>query len=511
MTFFCYGCAPNQQADPQQNHAYTKVAKPDIAASRLHVSTSPATDPSKGAAGCDVFFAFRGLLIILRWQKRELRALRLGRSTVFVRWFNSLSVYADRRIWPLGLLGFSSGLPLLLTGGTLGAWLKEDGLSLKSIGLFSWVATLYSFKVLWAPIVDRAPLPIFTRLLGQRRGWMAFSQIGTALGLAALALSSPKHDAAHTVLCAVIVAFFSATQDVVIDAFRVERAGVDGQAHGAAIAIFGYRIGMLAAGAGALFAAEYASWPKAYGLMALLMLVGLGATIGCAETQMPEFKNESVRSAGLLRQWRDRIDSAVIRPFADFTRHRGWLLIILFVIAFKFGDALAAVMINPFLLETGFTKAEIAGIGKTFGLAATLVGAAIGGALVHRVGLLSGLWIGGILQVVSLAAFSLQALIGHDLLALSATIGFEYAASAIGTAAFAAYLSSLCSIRYTATQYALLTSLAAVARGSLASSAGWLAQSVGWTTFFLLTAVAALPSLLLLVWLQNWQKRALVT
>lgn len=433
----------------------------------------------------------------------------LGRSTVFVRWFKSLSVYADRRIWPLGLLGFSSGLPLLLTGGTLGAWLEEDGLSLKSIGLFSFVATLYSFKVMWAPIVDRVPLPILTRLLGQRRSWMVFSQLGVAAGLLATSASSPRVDPKITALCAVVVAFFSATQDVVVDAFRVERAGKDGQGEAAAIAIFGYRIGILVAGAGALLAAhEFASWPKAYAIMAALMLIGVGTTLACSPTQLPDFSDDLLQNASILQQWRRRIDSAVVRPFVDFTQHRGWLLILLFVVAFKLGDALWAVMNNPFLLKTGFTKLEIASIGKTFGLASTLVGGVLGGAIIHRVGVMRGLWVGGILQVISLAAFSLQAVIGHNLLALSATMSFESASSAIGTTAFAAYLSSLCSIRYTATQYALLTSLAAVARGSLASSAGWMAQTVGWTAFFLLTAVAALPGLALLAWLQNWQKRA---
>lgn len=413
-----------------------------------------------------------------------------------------LAVYTERRVWPLGLLGFSSGLPLLLTGGTLSAWLKESGLTLQSIGLFAWVGMLYTLKVLWSPAVDQLPIPFLSKRLGQRRAWMAVSQVGLVAALAAMALGDPRQSLLWTAVCAVIVAFFSATQDVAVDAFRVERAGA-GQGEAAAIAIFGYRIGMLAASAGVLYLAEYWSWRGAYLTMAGLMTVGLGATLGCAEPERVAKLALSTERLTPLQLWKNRLHQAVIQPFVDFSHHRGWLAILLFAATFKLGDALAAIMTNPFLLELGFTKPEIANTTKLFGLVATLLGAAVGGALVAKAGVVNGLWIGGLLQAASLVVFAVQALVGHDVWVLAGTIGFEYAASAIGTAAFTAYLSSLCSARYTATQYALLTSLAALARSSLASSAGVFAKSMGWFSFFLFTAIAALPALGLLWYLQR--------
>lgn len=419
------------------------------------------------------------------------------------------AVYTERRVWPLGLLGFSSGLPLLLTGGTLSAWLKESGLTLQSIGLFAWVGMLYTLKVLWSPAVDQLPLPLLSRRLGQRRAWMAVSQVGLMLSLAAMALGDPREALLWTATCAVAVAFFSATQDVAVDAFRVERAG-SGQGEAAAIAIFGYRIGMLAASAGVLYLAEYWSWRGAYLTMAALMSVGLGATLGCAEPQRAAAAAAVTTGLTPLQIWQQRLHKAVVQPLVDFSGHRGWWAILLFAATFKLGDALAAIMTNPFLLEVGFTKPEIANTTKLFGLVATLGGAAIGGALVARAGVVRGLWIGGLLQAASLVVFALQALVGHHVWALAGTIGFEYAASAIGTAAFTAYLSGLCSARYTATQYALLTSLAALARSTLASSAGVVAKSLGWFPFFLFTAVAALPALGLLWYLQRRQAEPLV-
>lgn len=419
------------------------------------------------------------------------------------RLFSGLSVYTERRVWPLGLLGFSSGLPLLLTGGTLSAWLKESGLTLQSIGLFAWVGMLYSLKVLWAPAVDQVPLPYLTQRLGQRRSWMAVSQLGLVAALVAMALGDPRQSLLGTALCAVVVAFFSATQDVAIDAFRVERAGENGQGEAAAIAIFGYRIGMLASSAGVLYMAEYLSWRSAYLTMAALMAIGLATTLACAEPTRPAQAADDRAHLTPLQVWQARLHRAVVQPFRDFSHHQGWLAILLFAATFKLGDALAAIMTNPFLLELGFTKPEIANTTKLFGLAATLGGAAIGGALVAKAGVVTGLWIGGILQAASLVVFALQALIGHHVWALAGTIGFEYAASAIGTAAFTAYLASLCSARYTATQYALLTSLASLARASLASGAGVLAKSMGWFPYFLATAVAALPALGLLWYLQK--------
>ncbi|MBM4343918.1 MAG: MFS transporter [Deltaproteobacteria bacterium] len=407
------------------------------------------------------------------------------------------SAYADRRVWPIGLLGFSSGLPLLLTGGTLGAWLTESGLSLKSIAGMAAVGILYSFKFLWSPMVDHTPLPVLSHRLGQRRAWLLASQLGVVAALAALAMVDPANQLSAVVAAAVAVAFFSATQDIVIAAFRVERAGAEAQGAAAAIEIFGYRIGMLAAGAGALYVAEFASWRSAYLAMAGLGMLGAVTTLMCAEPVRAASESPAPNTfAGHLR-------AAVALPFLDFLRRPHWWAILLFATTFKLGDALAATMTNPFLLKIGFLKSEIASTTKVFGLLATLAGAAAGGALLQRVGVLRGLWIGGLLQLLSLVVFAFQAHIGHNVPALAATIGFEYAASAIGTAAFAAYLSSLCTVRYTATQYALLTSMAAVGRATLATRSGAIAEATGWFGFFLVCAAAAVPALLLLAWINR--------
>ncbi len=411
--------------------------------------------------------------------------------------FSSLGVYADRRIWPLGLLGFASGLPLLLTGGTLSAWLTESGLSLKSIGEFALIGIMYSSKVLWSPLVDHLPLPMLTARLGQRRAWMVVSQLGLIAALVYLSGLDPKVALGPVALAAVVVAFFSATQDIAVDAFRVERAGVAGQGEAAAAAIFGYRIGMLMAGAGALHLAALVSWRGAYLAMAGLACIGLVTTLGCAEP------DRGLGAPARSLSFREHLRRSILDPFANFMTHRSWVAILAFAMTFKLGDALAAAMTNPFLLQIGFTKPEIANTTKVFGLIATLVGAAVGGWMLHRVGTLTGLWIGGGLQALSLVVFAFQAVIGHNVPGLAATIGFEYAASAIGTAAFTAYLSSLCDVRYTATQYALLTSLAAMGRSTLATQSGVAAEQVGWMGFFLLCGLAALPALGLLAWIQH--------
>ena len=407
------------------------------------------------------------------------------------------SAYADRRVWPIGLLGFSSGLPLLLTGGTLAAWLTESGLSLKSIAGMAAVGIMYSFKFLWSPLVDHTPLPWLTRRFGQRRAWLLASQAGVVVALGALANLSPASDLQWVVVAALAVAFFSATQDIVIAAFRVERAGADTQGAAAAVEIFGYRIGMLAAGAGALYMAEFASWQAAYWSMAALGAIGLGTTLACAEPQRAGV------TIGAHKSFADHLRFAVVAPFADLLRRPGWLAILLFATTFKLGDALAATMTNPFLLKIGFLKSEIASTTKVFGLFATLLGAAAGGAILQRLGVVRGLWVGGVLQLVSLVVFAFQAMIGHNVAALAGTIGFEYAASAIGTTAFAAYLSSLCTLKHTATQYALLTSMAAVGRATLATRSGAIAEATGWFGFFLVCALAAVPALVLLAWINR--------
>jgi len=419
------------------------------------------------------------------------------------RWREAIAVWQDRRILAIGALGFASGLPLALTFSTLSFWLKEEGLSNTTIGLFASVATPYTLKFLWAPLVDRVALPLLGGMLGRRRSWLFASQLALIMTIVALGSSDPAADPWTTAVLAVVVAFFSATQDIVIDAFRVESLEVRQYAAGAAAIVFGYRIGMLASGAGALVLAESVGWSAVYAAMALLMLVGVATTLLVPEpVSSAVLAGEGGRAppglppaVGRLVGW---LREAVVSPFADFMRRQRWGTILLFVMLYKLGDALAGVMTNPFLLELGFTKSEIATVVKTYGLAATLLGAAAGGSLLGSVGMTRSLWICGLLQMLSNLAFAAQAQVGHSVPMLTVTIGLENLAAGMGTAAFVAYLSSLCNVAYTATQYALLTSLMSAARTWLSSGAGFLADATEWTTFYVLTTLAAVPGLMLL-------------
>jgi len=433
------------------------------------------------------------------------------------RWMKSLAVYRDRRILTIAVLGFSSGLPLALTFSTLTFWLKEAGLTNTTIGLFASVSTPYALKFLWAPLVDRMPLPVLTSAFGRRRGWMLAMQAALMVSLLCLGASDPAVSAWNTAAMAALVAFFSASQDIVIDAYRVEILEQRLQAAGAAAVVFGYRVGMLVSGAGALFLATSVGWFQVYAVMAGLVFFGVAAALFAKEppadasaegermeAQAEQFLASRPHLSGAPARAMAWMYVAVVCPFADFMKRPGWLVILLFVMFYKFGDALAGVMTNPFMLELGFTKAEIATIVKTYGLAATLIGAAAGGSLMSAVGMTRCLWICGILQMLSNLTFAVQAAVGHSLPMLTVTIGLENLAGGMGTAAFVAYLSSLCNVSYTATQYALLTSFMSAARTWLSSSAGWLADSMSWIQFFVLTTGAAIPGLLLLAWL-TWR------
>lgn len=360
------------------------------------------------------------------------------------------------------------------------------------------MATPYALKFLWAPLIDRTRVPFLCAWLGRRRGWTLTTQLALMAALLGLGSTDPARDAGMTALWAFIVAFCSASQDIVIDAYRVEVLEEKQYAAGAAAIVFGYRSGMLASGAGALLLATYVGWFEVYAVMAALVGVGVLTVLLSREPAASTELELPPHSGGRLTGAKAWFYTAVVCPFADFMERRGWLLILAFVMLYKFGDALAGVMTNPFLIELGFTKAEVATVVKTYGLIATLAGAAAGGALMNRVGLMSCLWACGILQMLSNLTFAVQAWAGHSLPMLTVTIGLENLAGGMGTAAFVAYLSSLCNVAYTATQYALLSSVMSVARTWLSSSGGWLADHMSWPEFFVLTTVAALPGLMLL-------------
>lgn len=407
------------------------------------------------------------------------------------RFLRSLRIYRDPRIFAILLMGFASGLPLALTGATLSIWLKESGITLTAIGLFAQAGLSYNLKFLWAPAMDRVRLPLLTARFGRRRGWALLIQFLLALAILALGASNPAAGLGRVAIFAVLVAFLSASQDIVIDAYRVDLLEPDEQGAGAAATQFGYRIGMLVSGAGALYLAQYLSWFAAYAVMAVLIFSSMIVILSTREPRRP---------SAVAGPW---LKSAVIEPFADFTRRRRWLLILIFVVLYKFGDALAGVMAGPFYVELGFALSEIASVAKLFGVAASVAGVFLGGVAVYRWGLMRALLLCGVMQTLSNLMYLAQLWAGHDVAMLAVTIATENVTGGMASAAFVAYLSSLCSPAFTATQYALLSALAATARTVLASSGGFFAERFGWSPFFLLATAACLPGLALLLYLMR--------
>ncbi|MFA5623913.1 MAG: MFS transporter [Bradymonadales bacterium] len=421
--------------------------------------------------------------------------------------WDALLVYTQPSILKVLLLGFSSGLPLLLLGSTLSARLTESGLDLSTIGLFALVGIPYSIKFLWAPFVDQLRLPFIRSHLAHRKSWAILSQICLALCFVALALLDPQLQTPLIAAFALLTAFFSSLQDIIIDALRVELLEDEDQGAGAGAAVLGYRIGMLLAGAGAMFAASYYSWSAVYGGFAFFMLPGiltvLSITKLSSKAEKARAKDDEVmcknENSGALC-W---IKRAVILPFVDFFRRDGAILILLFIALFKLGDAMAGAMTMPFYLKMDYSKIEIASVSKVFGLIATLGGALIGGVLVKRMGMMKSLILCGVLQVLSNFAFIYLAVTPHSVFSLTWVIAVENVAGGMGTAAFVAYLSSLCSVQFTATQYALLSSLSSVGRSLLSSTSGVLAEQFGWAFFFALTAFFGVPGLVLLLLLRR--------
>jgi PAT family beta-lactamase induction signal transducer AmpG len=412
-------------------------------------------------------------------------------------WLDSLALYARARLVAVLFMGFASGLPLALSGATLAFRMAELGVNLTTIGLFALVGTAYSLKFLWSPVIDRLPLPVLTRLFGRRRGWALLIQVLLALAIVWLGSIDPRADPWTTALAAAVVAFLSASQDIVIDAYRIELLKADEQGAGAAATQWGYRIGMLASGAGALYAAEFAGWTFAYALMAALVSVGMLTVLFTIEppgSALPPLPGRT--RAERVANW---FQTAVVGPFADFTTRPNWLLILVFVVLYKFGDALAGVMATPFYVATGFTRIEVANVSKIFGVLATMAGVGVGGIVVYRLGHYRSLLVCGLAQMLSNLMYVLQALVGNDVTLLAATIGIENFSGGLGSAAFVAYLSGLCNVNFTATQYALLSSLATVGRTNLSAWGGWLASQLGWAPFFAVTTLAALPGLLLIL------------
>jgi PAT family beta-lactamase induction signal transducer AmpG len=397
----------------------------------------------------------------------------------------------DRRFLILLALGFAAGAPLPLTGFVLRQWFSESNLSLAAIGFTALIGLAYSLKFLWSPVIDHAPPPLF-RGLGRRRGWLASIQPPLMLAIAAMGLTDPASAAALTAAVAVLVAFLSASQDIVVDAYRIEILEEQQQGYGFACYVWGYRFALLAANAGALGMVGLVGWDGAFLYCAGLVGVGFLAVLLAPEPQAPP------REA---MGWARRLRLAVVDPFLDFMGRRHWLAILLFVALFKLGEALAGIMTAPFYRQLGFTRGEVAAVASVFGLAMTLAGVLAGGWVVARLGTGRALVVTGLLQMLSNLMYVALHYAGRDIGMLYAQVGVENFTDGLADAAFVAYLTSLTNRAFSATQYALLSSLAAVPLRVLGGWSGQWAEALGWTWFFLMTTAAALPALFLMLFL----------
>ena len=408
-------------------------------------------------------------------------------------------------------LGFSAGLPLALSGSTLTIWMADRGVDLGTIGLYALVGIPYTIKFVWAPIVDAFKVPLLDTLLGRRRSWLIFSQAILMASILLLGSFDPLKAPFIIAAAALLVAMASATQDIVIDAFRVESLPGDCQAAGMACYVTAYRVALLISSAGVIALVAYLEhngvphdqvWQYGYGAAALLILVGMSAALFAEEPHDPDHTpngDKTVEGANLFSRFRH----TAFHAFSDFFAKDSAILIVLFVILYKLGDTLAGIMTGPFVLDIGFDKATYAAIVKGVGLAASLAGAVAGGLIARKLAFAPSLWIAGLLQLFSNLVFCWQAWIGAKPYALAVTIVIENFSGAIGTVIFVAYLSSLCTTRaHTATQFALLTALAAVGRTIISSGSGFVAEQTGWISFFAFTALAAIPGLIILWWMQ---------
>ncbi|HEY4318377.1 MAG TPA: AmpG family muropeptide MFS transporter [Herbaspirillum sp.] len=422
-------------------------------------------------------------------------------------WADTVKVYLEVPTLRMFVLGFSAGLPLMLVLGTLSFWLREAGIERTTIGYLSWVGLVYGFKWIWAPLVDRLPIPLLTRWMGRRRSWLLFAQCLIAGGLAGMALHDPKQALEPVVWCALIVAFGSATQDIALDALRIESADIDRQAALAAAYQTGYRLAMIWAGAGVLWIAagaeisgvgtyQHGAWQAAYLVMAASMLAGM-VTVLCSREPvrivLPPAKN--------AREW---INSTLIGPFAEFFSRYRWqaVLVLSLISVYRISDVVMGIMANPFYVDMGYTKIEVANVSKIYGVVMTLAGAFLGGALSMRIGVMRVLMLGALLSAASNLLFSWLAGHGHDVNALIFVISADNLSSGIASAAFIAYLSSLTNINYSATQYAIFSSIMLLLPKFLAGYSGTYVDKFGYSNFFVATALLGVP-VVILVWLAS--------
>jgi PAT family beta-lactamase induction signal transducer AmpG len=399
----------------------------------------------------------------------------------------------NRRMLICVFTGFSSGLPLYLLINLLPAWLRTEGVDLRTIGFFALIQLPYTWKFLWSPLLDRYALP----LLGRRRGWMLVTQAVLLASIPLFGVLHPRADIWSIVALSTIVAFFSASQDIVLDAFRREILPDPELGLGTSIHVNAYRVSSLVPGALALILADRMPWSAVYFITALFMLPGIAMTLFVAEPRLVKGRPRTLREA-------------VVEPFHEFVARNGWrnaLTVLLFIFLYKLGDSMATALATPFYLDMGFTKTDIGIIAKNAGLWASVVGGLLGGLWMVRIGINRALWLFGIVQLVSILGFAWLAWVNRpDRLLLAVVIGVEALGVGLGTAAFTAFIARTTDPRYTATQYALFTSLAAVPRTVINASTGFLVEQMGWLDFYLLCTVLALPGMALLLRVAPWRE-----
>lgn len=446
-------------------------------------------------------------------------------SSLTTGWAEALQIYRRKPVLVMMLLGFGAGLPFLLVFSTLTAWLRDVGVERTAIGFFAWIGITYSIKVFWAPVVDRLRLPLLTALLGQRRSWILAGQLGIAAGLMLMSTLNPLDSLAVIAFAAFIVAFSSSTQDVALDAFRIESAEETLQGAMSAAYIFGYRVALLAAGAGALYIAEWSNWPLAYVSMAALMGVAVLALLWADE---PAHQSKAQRDADELvmvdtimgrpmnmaqrARWQRWLIGAVVCPFLEFFQRNGRfaLLMLVFIALFRLSDITMGIMANPFYLDLGYSKSDIASIAKVFGFFMTIFGSALCGVLVVRYGMMKPLLAGAVLVASTNLLFAWLAFTGQQatpsLSWLALVISADNLSGGIASTAFVAYLSSLANKHYTATQYALFSSLMTLPGKFISGFSGWVVDGFGYTEFFIVAAMLGVPAIILVMVLMRHQQ-----
>ncbi len=408
--------------------------------------------------------------------------------------FNWFKVYLSGKMLLMLVLGFSSGMPFVLTGGTLSAWLVTEGVDIKTIGLFSLVGLPYAFKFLWSPLMDRFVPPF----LGRRRGWMIIMQLALIVTISTMGFFNPASGPLLVAALALAIAFFSASQDIVLDAYRTEYLKPEERGAGVGVWIMGYRIAILVSGALALILSDHLSWKMVYIIMGLFMVIGCIATLLAPEPLKTDVAKDGIDPPKSLYE-------AAVAPFLEFFRRPGSLEILLFIILYKLGDIAASQMTTPYILGyIGFTRTELGTIYKGFGMAATIIGALLAGAMMSKWPLKRALVVFGVLQGISIPAFIILEFTGSQVWALAVVVGIENFCGGMGTSAYTAFLMGLCNRKFTATQYALLSSLMAVGRNVTGAPTGYLADAVGWVMFFVICTALALPGLLLLLRYERW-------